>query len=392
MSDAKGPSNEPRDGEPTEGTTAPEGADGWTEGDTGDMPATRREARTGATDIVATPADDAPVTRPAADEQAAGTAPEAASAPVADRDDDRPAFADGPASDVPAKDVPANDVAADDRSAADRPARDEPDYAALAADLDELENRGATTTVTTRMGEPAKKPDPWFEPADRTQTFTASDAYDAPASSPAVTASEPVAPEPAAAPAPPAAQTPVFVQAPEPPRLKGNRGAAGAIGLVAALVFAALYFAATLGFGALNGDVTLDNIADASLQTVTSLGFWTTVVVFFLGFWLLGALVNRARWAAWVLLGFFVAVIAYAGHILGALVAAPFWQLTASEGLEQVQQQLLSPLAIAAFVFAREITIWFGAWAARRGARVTERNAEAQAEYERTLEAGPKLG
>ncbi|MBF0817329.1 ABC transporter [Microbacterium paludicola] len=364
MSDAKGPGSEPRDGEPIEGDIdrVPAPAEPDTHepvaGDTGDIPASRREARTntGATEIVATPQDDAPIAKPAADE------------PVAEPVESTPA--------------PSQD---------EQPPHEEPDYAALAADLDDLESRGASTTVTTRSAESERKPDPWFEPADKTQTFTASDAYDAP-TAPAVTASEPTAPETSAPAAQPVQQQlPIFVQAPEPPRMRGNRAAAAGIGLVAALVFAILYFAAKLGFGALNGEVTLDNIADASLQTVTSLGFWTTVVVFFLGFWLLGALVNRARWAAWVLLGVFVAIIAYIGHILGALVDAPFWALTASQGFEEVGRQLLSPLAIAAFVFAREITIWFGAWAARRGARVTERNAEAQAEYERTLEAGPRL-
>lgn len=372
MSDAKGPNDEPTTGEPIEENgrldgAAPETADaardaetpaeadqpGTTPSGTGEVPVSRREARaaTGPTDVVAAPADAAPAEEPARDAQPA----EAADA---------------------------------------QPAAEEPDYAALAADLDALESRGATTTVTTRSGGDAeKKPDPWFEPADKTQTFTASDAYDAPtAAEPAITASEPVAPEQsAAAPASQPAQMPIFVQAPEPPRLRGNRGAAGAIGILAALVFAVLYFGATLGFRALNGEVTLDNIADGSLDIVTSLGFWTTVVVFFLGFWLLGAIVNRARWAAWVLLGIFVAAIAYLGHIAGALVDAPFWNLTGSEAATEVQDQLLSPLAIAAFVFAREITIWFGAWVARRGARVTERNEAAQAEYERTLEAGPKL-
>jgi hypothetical protein len=44
-----------------------------------------------------------------------------------------------------------------------------------------------------------------------------------------------------------------------------------------------------------------------------------------------------------------------------------------------------------AFVLGRELTIWFGAWVAARGKRVTELNDEAQREYERTLEAGPRL-
>lgn len=379
MSDAQGRDREPIAGEPIEGSAAPAPpaddlgragqrggatgaasdaatADRRTEpgdspangADAGEVPGTRREFRsgTGAVDTVATPQDDERLTERAADAPAAG----------------------------------------------------EPDYAALAAELDELENRGATTALPTRAadaprdeaGQPARKPDPWFEPADTTQTFTASDAYEAPPAAPAITASEPVSPE-HAEPAPPAAQLPIFVQAPEPPRLKGNRGASGAIGILAALVFAVLYFGATLGSRALLGQVTMDNIADASLELLTSFELWVPVVIFFLGFWLLGVIVNRARWAAWVLLGLFVGVIAYAGHIVGQLVQAPFWRLARSEGLQLVEEQLLAPLAIAAFVFGREITIWFGAWAARRGARVSERNAEAQAEYERTLEAGPKL-
>ena len=187
------------------------------------------------------------------------------------------------------------------------------------------------------------------------------------------------------------APQPIFVQAPEPPRDRGNRGTAGAIGLLATVVFAVLYLGATIGFGAIAGDVTGENIGEALVAPLLTWGFWTPVVVFFLGFWLLGAIINRGRWGLWVVFGIIVGIIAYAGHILGQLFEAPFWKLTASEGLDLAGSQLLAPLAIAAFVFARELTIWFGAWVARSGARKTELNAEAQREYERTLEAGPTL-
>lgn len=212
-------------------------------------------------------------------------------------------------------------------------------------------------------------------------------AYAAPSSDSAtrILPSEPLVA--AAAPAP----QPIFVQAPEPPRERGNRGTAAAIGLLATLVFAVLYLGATIGLGALAGDVTGENIGEALVAPLLTWGFWTPVVVFFLGFWLLGAVINRGRWGLWVVFGIIVGVIAYAGHILGQLFEAPFWNLTSSEGLELVGSQLLAPLAIAAFVFARELTIWFGAWVARIGARKTELNAEAQREYERTLEAGPTL-
>ncbi len=190
---------------------------------------------------------------------------------------------------------------------------------------------------------------------------------------------------------PPVLQQPIFVQAPEPPRERGNRGTAGAIGLLATVAFAILYLGTTLALGAVAGDVTGENLGEAALAPLTTWGYWVPVVVFFLGFWLLGAFINRGRWGLWVVFGIIVGVIAYAGHILGQLFEAPFWLLTAREGAELVTEQALAPLAIAAFVFARELTIWFGAWVARSGARKTELNAEAQREYERTLEAGPTL-
>lgn len=213
-------------------------------------------------------------------------------------------------------------------------------------------------------------------------------ADEAPAAAPAVTPSEPVAePAPSAFPGP----QPIFVQAPEAPRPRGNRGAAGAIGLLAALAFAVLYLLATLAFDLLAGEVTLTGLLDATLDTLTRWSFWVPVVVFFLGFWFLGALINRGRWGHWVVWGLLVGLAAYGGHLLGALFQAPFWMLTAREGGELLEREALAPLAIVAFVLGRELTIWFGAWVAARGRRVTELNDEAQREYERTLEAGPQL-
>ncbi len=195
----------------------------------------------------------------------------------------------------------------------------------------------------------------------------------------------------AAAPVAPVAPQPIFVQAPEAPRPRGNRAAAGAIGLLAAIAFGILYLAAALGLRALDGDVTGSNVGTAATSALTSWWFWVPVVVFYLAFWLLGAIVNRGRWGHWVIFGVIVGLASYGGHILGQLFQAPFWQLTASQGQELVKGQVLAPLAIVAFVVGRELTIWFGAWVAARGRRVAELNREAQREYERTLEAGPRL-
>ena len=260
----------------------------------------------------------------------------------------------------------------------------------------------ADSAAAEPAAEPAApvEPDPWdspeaasldYRPAEPVQTAVYTPADDTPtvAAAPVVTPSEPVA-EPAVAPAAMAPQ-PIFVQAPEPPQPRGNRAAAGAIGLLAALAFAVLYLAAYLGFGAMRGDIDSENLASTALAAQTTWSFWVPVAVFFLAFWLLGAIINRGRWGAWVIFGLLVGIASYGGHILGALFQAPFWMLTASEGAALVEGELLSPLAIAAFVIGRELTIWFGAWAAARGKRVTELNLEAQREYERTLEAGPQI-
>ena len=209
------------------------------------------------------------------------------------------------------------------------------------------------------------------------------EAYEATVVAPVVTASEPGV-------GPYGAQ-PIFVQAPEASRPRGNRAAAGAIGLLAALSFGVLYLAVWVGLGLIDGSVTVGSIGTALLAALGTWALWVPVVVFFVAFWLLGAIINRGRWAAWVIFGLIVGVAAYGGHLLGQLFQAPFWNLTAAEGAELVEGQLLAPLAIAAFIIGRELTIWFGSWVAARGKRMTELNVEARREYERTLEAGPQL-
>ena len=117
-----------------------------------------------------------------------------------------------------------------------------------------------------------------------------------------------------------------------------------------------------------------------------------TVVVFFIAFWLLGAIINRGRWGAWVIFGLLVGVASYGGHILGAALPGAVLDAHRQRGRAARRGAAATRRSpIAAFIIGRELTIWFGAWAAARGRRVTELNIEAQREYERTLEAGPQL-
>ena len=252
-------------------------------------------------------------------------------------------------------------------------------YEAHADDAAERRTDASATSTVAPADKVAVTPS---EPVSETRTVS-------PASD---TSSQPAAVGTAAAAATTAyAPQPIFVQAPESPRPRGNRGAAGAIGLLAALSFAVLYLAVWLGIGLLDGEVTVETFGTSALAALATWSLWVPVVVFFFAFWLLGAIINRGRWGAWVIFGLLVGVAAYLGHLLGALLQAPFWMLTAREGAALVESQLLAPLAIGAFIIGRELTIWFGAWVAARGARVTELNVEAQREYERTLEAGPQL-
>jgi hypothetical protein len=152
-----------------------------------------------------------------------------------------------------------------------------------------------------------------------------------------------------------------------------------------------LSLAVWLGLAALSGELSGDNVSDLALATVASWVLWVPVVVFFLAFWLLGAIINRGRWGSWVIFGLLVGFAAWGGYLLGVLFQEQFWNLTASQGAELMSDHVLAPGAIAAFIIGRELTVWFGAWAASRGKRITELNIEAQREYERTLEAGPQL-
>ena len=263
---------------------------------------------------------------------------------------------------------------------------------ALAADAATAHIDAPTRAESTRADAAAARTEPAYgssyadDPVDEAYVPGAYSSSEAET----VAVAEPVVPVvPVVAPAP--VPQPIFVQAPEPPRLRGNRGAAGAIGLLAAVVFGVLYLGAALALKAFSGEVTGANVGTAALAAVQSWWLWVPVVVFFIGFWLLGAIINRGRWGHWVIFGLLVGGVAYVGHLLGQLFQAPFWTLTARQGADLVHDQLLAPLAIVAFVLGRELTIWFGAWVAARGKRVTEINDEAQREYERTLEAGPRL-
>lgn len=190
---------------------------------------------------------------------------------------------------------------------------------------------------------------------------------------------------PVATPTAPVQPVPVYVTAPTPPRAKGNRLMGILIAVVASVAFAVVYAAVVLGLFALRAPNLAVTTWEHYLPTA---GFWVPIVIFFLAYVLLIAIVNRGGWWAYVLGSFFVGVIVYFGYIGGALLTVQAWTLSIGQTSQFIATLWTSPLTIAAAIVAREVGMWFGAWVAARGRRVRERNLAARREYDRALDAG----
>jgi hypothetical protein len=184
------------------------------------------------------------------------------------------------------------------------------------------------------------------------------------------------------------------VQAPTKPRDRSNRGGGILIALLATAVFALLYSVAAFAIIGRTSTTLAATTTGFSIFAALPV-FYIPIIFFFLAFTGLIALVNRGGWWAYVLFGFLVAVIVYFSYIGGALLGLVFDgtidSVRAADLSRFVASLWLNPGAIAAGLIAREVPIWFGAWIARRGRRVSARNLEARTEYERLLADGPQF-
>ena len=79
------------------------------------------------------------------------------------------------------------------------------------------------------------------------------------------------------------------------------------------------------------------------------------------------------------------------GVAAGAILQKNPATVGVSEALDIAVTSVLTLPGLVALWLGRELPVWFGGWIARRGRKVVAANAEAQEEYERTLEAGPQL-
>lgn len=172
------------------------------------------------------------------------------------------------------------------------------------------------------------------------------------------------------------------MQAPTEPSPKGNRGFGILISVLQAIIFGAIFYGVLL---------LVDYIAGNNLDFIGLLlspMFLITVGMFFLGLVIVSLLVNRAGWWAWILLGLLVAAFAYVGAIGGSLVQDAM-SIPSNRVWQYVLDHLLTWPTVVAFILGREVPIWFGAWVAARGRRVSERNIAEHDEYQRQLDEGP---
>lgn len=171
----------------------------------------------------------------------------------------------------------------------------------------------------------------------------------------------------------------VLVEEPMPPRRKGARGVGFAVTLLATLIFAIVFAAAYFAVGYL-----FDSAFDV-METLETLwlrpSYLLPVVIFFLAYWIITLIVNRAGWWAHVLGAFIVALLVYAAHIGGAFMEEQggWASYTALPGIDPqaLGQLLLAPLSVLAFVVAREVPIWVGGIVSRRGRKAREHNRQA---------------
>lgn len=178
----------------------------------------------------------------------------------------------------------------------------------------------------------------------------------------------------------------LYTQSPLPPEVRGNRGAGTLIALLATVGFAVVY-AGVIALWLAPQYPPSSYLDEGLIPSLASVGFGAAVVSFFIALTLLVIIVGRAGWWAYVLGGFFVAALVWAGTVLGGGLHDRFilgqgvswnpFELMAAYGLQ-------IPVLTAALV-AREITIWFGAWIGARGRKIKQQNAEALAEYEQAL-------
>ena len=157
------------------------------------------------------------------------------------------------------------------------------------------------------------------------------------------------------------------MQAPTTPVKRSNRGFGIGVMLLSSLVFAAIYGAIIYLVTFYFLDPSVDDGTQGVLQALGTPVFWVPVVVYLVACILWVLIVNRAGGWLHVLFGLIVGVLAYASVVAVLSVTASLAESRPEDFADFVFRSLIDSRALLAFIVARELTIWFGAWIGRRG-------------------------
>jgi hypothetical protein len=174
----------------------------------------------------------------------------------------------------------------------------------------------------------------------------------------------------------------IQVQAPTTPVKRSNRGFGIGVMLLSSLVFAALYGAIIYLVTFYFLDDQIDNGTQGVLQALGTPVFWVPVLVYLVACILWVLIVNRAGGWLHVLFGLIVGLLAYASVVAVLSVTASLAESRPEDFADFVFRSLIDSRALLAFIVARELPIWFGAWVGRRGRKLREQHAEARRAYD----------
>jgi hypothetical protein len=183
------------------------------------------------------------------------------------------------------------------------------------------------------------------------------------------------------------APTPVYTAPPAQPARQGNRLFGTIVALIGTVVFGVVYAAIASLFFVFSPGV--DDAVSTLLRFLANFAFIVPVAFFAIAAVLLVLVLNRAGWWAYIIGGFIVAAIVYAGAIVGAYLSVQGWTMSQSELGEFLRSLTMDPLPLTAAIVAREVSVWTGAWIASRGRKVKARNQSARADYDKTLAEAP---
>jgi uncharacterized membrane protein (UPF0182 family) len=168
----------------------------------------------------------------------------------------------------------------------------------------------------------------------------------------------------------------VYVTVPSAPKKKSNRLIGALIAFAASLVYALVL---ALVFAIVWASIT----GGADFTLTSSRAFSIPVAFFAVAMIVLALLLNRARWWAWVVGSIAVALVVYFG-LAGVLLLLNNVVLeTPDTARELFREALLNPLVIISALIAREVAVWAGIVISWRGSKVTTRNIEARAAFDR---------